>query len=241
LGTFDFVTLNAVYEHLLPDERTLLLPQLWASLRYDGVLFVNQTPYRWYVLEHHTTALPFTNYLPESLALRYARRFAGWKRHRVAPDADWETLLRGGIRGATEGQIVRRLAAIGNGMPLPLRPRLWGYSDAIDLWYAQSMIRRPMWIKPVMRAMYKAIGRVTGSPFAPDVTLAIRKASHASTSTVRGPHTRDLWKAGSSVAVEASDRKASSPMSSPKGIWQAPCRWHLDDRPGRPPARISLS
>lgn len=178
LGSFDFVTLNAVYEHLLPDERTLLLPQLWASLRPNGVLFLNQTPYRWDVREHHTTALPFTNYMPDWLALRYARRFAGWKRHRVARDADWETLLRGGIRGVTEGQIVRQLAATGDGTPVPLRPRLQGYSDAIDLWYAQSMIRRPMRIKPLMRIAYKTIQRLTGSPFAPDVTMAVRKEQH---------------------------------------------------------------
>jgi SAM-dependent methyltransferase len=177
LGRFDFVTLNAVFEHLLPGERKLLLPQLWVSLRPGGVLFLNQTPYRWDLREHHTTALPFTNYMPDWLALRYARRFAGWKRHRVARDAEWETLLRGGIRGATEGQIIRLLAATGNGTPLALHPRLWGYSDAIDLWYEQSMIRRPMRIKPVMRAVYKAIHRLTGSPFAPDVTMAVRKAA----------------------------------------------------------------
>jgi hypothetical protein len=83
------------------------------ALRPGGVLFLNQTPYRWDLREHHTTALPFTNCMPDWLALRYARRFAGWKRHRVARDAEWETLLRGGIRGTTEGQIVRLLAATG--------------------------------------------------------------------------------------------------------------------------------
>jgi hypothetical protein len=37
------------------------------------------------------------------------------------------------------------------------------------------MIRRPMWVKPVIRVAYKAIGRLTGSPFAPDVTMAVRR------------------------------------------------------------------
>jgi hypothetical protein len=32
-----------------------------------------------------------------------------------------------------------------------------------------------MWIKPVMRVVYKAIGRLTGSPFAADVTMAVQK------------------------------------------------------------------
>jgi hypothetical protein len=32
-----------------------------------------------------------------------------------------------------------------------------------------------MRIKPVMRVAFKAITRLTGSPFAPDVTIAVRK------------------------------------------------------------------
>jgi 2-polyprenyl-3-methyl-5-hydroxy-6-metoxy-1,4-benzoquinol methylase len=172
LGSFDFVTLNAVYEHLLPRERELLLPQLWAALRPAGVLFLNQTPYRWYVHEHHTTALPFLNYLPDRLALGYARRFGARRRRYLGREADWDALLRGGVRGGSEKEVLRLL---GDGGPIPLRPRLWGYADAIDLWYAQSMLRRPLWIKRLMRLAFKAIARVTGSPFAPDVTMAVRK------------------------------------------------------------------
>jgi hypothetical protein len=37
------------------------------------------------------------------------------------------------------------------------------------------MLRRPLWIKPLMRLTFKSIARVTGSPFAPDVTMAVRK------------------------------------------------------------------
>jgi SAM-dependent methyltransferase len=90
LGSFDFVTLNAVYEHLLPNERRLLLPQLWASLRRGGVLFLNMTLFRWYRYEHHTTELWFVNYLPDWLALRCVRFFGGRKRRYLDREGEWE-------------------------------------------------------------------------------------------------------------------------------------------------------
>jgi SAM-dependent methyltransferase len=175
LGTFDFVMLNAVYEHLLPDERRSLLRQLWLSLRPRGVLFLNMTPFRWYPYEHHTTALWFVNYLPDWLALRYVRYVGSRKRRYLDRDADWEGLLRGGIRGASARQVMRLLFAAKDGLPVALRPSLWGFADATDIWYAQSIMRRPRWFKPIMRIAYKAIGRLTGTAFAPDVTMAVRK------------------------------------------------------------------
>ena len=151
LGTFDFIMLNAVYEHLLPDERRSLLPQLWLCLRPGGVLFLNMTPFRWYPYEHHTTGLWFVSYLPDWLALRYVRYLGGRKRRYLDRDADWQGLLRGGIRGGSERQVLRLLAAANDGLPVALRPSLWGFADATDLWHAQSMTRRPRWFKPFMR------------------------------------------------------------------------------------------
>ena len=57
IGSFDFVTLSAVYEHLLPEERRLVMPLIWSSMKYGGVLFVNQMPYRYFPYEHHSTGL----------------------------------------------------------------------------------------------------------------------------------------------------------------------------------------
>ena len=47
IGDFDFIILSAVYEHLLPQERNVLLPLLWRRLKPNGIIFINQTPYRW--------------------------------------------------------------------------------------------------------------------------------------------------------------------------------------------------
>jgi 2-polyprenyl-3-methyl-5-hydroxy-6-metoxy-1,4-benzoquinol methylase len=171
VGTFDFIVLSAVYEHLLPEERRVLLPKLWTLLRPGGVLFVNQTPHRYYPLEYHTTGLPLLNYLPARLAFWAAKHFS----KRVPPNRSWSELLRDGIRGATEREIMRDLRAAGEGTPRLLEANRLGFSDSVDIWYSLSMARRPLRIKPVMKVMFKAISRMARSTFMPDLIVAIKK------------------------------------------------------------------
>ena len=171
IGTFDFIVLSAVYEHLLPDERRALMPKLWRALRPDGVLLLNQTPHRYYPLEYHTTGLPFLNYLPDPLAFWVAKRFS----KRVAPNRSWKELLRDGVRGATVREILKDLQAAGEGTPQVLEANRLGFSDSVDIWYSLSMTRRPRKIKTVMRSVFKAISRLTGTKFVPSLDLAIKK------------------------------------------------------------------
>src|SRR5262249_32482386 len=127
--------LSAVYEHLLPDERRILLPRIWSRLKPGGVLFINQTPHRYSPVEMHSTGLPLINYLPDGLAYRITKRFS----KRIKGDEDWPALLRGGIRGATIGEILR---ALGDDAAL-LEPRA---GDHIDLWYGK-LSKRYGWFK----------------------------------------------------------------------------------------------
>jgi 2-polyprenyl-3-methyl-5-hydroxy-6-metoxy-1,4-benzoquinol methylase len=172
IGTFDFIFFSAVYEHLLPEERRALMPQLWRSLRSDGVLFLNQTPHRYYPLEYHTTGLPLLNYFPSSVAFWLAKRFS----NRVAASSSWDELLRDGVRGGTEREILNDLRAADEGMPQLLEVNRLGFSDSVDVWYSLSMARRPLKIKALMRTVFKAISRVTRSTFMPDLNLAIKKS-----------------------------------------------------------------
>lgn len=55
IGKFDFVILNGVYEHLLPNERKFLLPQIWSIINPRGILFLIQIPYRYFPIETHST------------------------------------------------------------------------------------------------------------------------------------------------------------------------------------------
>jgi hypothetical protein len=72
-------------------------------------MFLNQTPHRYYPLEYHTTGLPFLNHLPSPLAFRAAKRFS----KRVAPNTSWVELLRDGVRGGTEREILNDLKTAG--------------------------------------------------------------------------------------------------------------------------------
>lgn len=170
LGQFDYVVFSAVYEHLLPHERRSMLPKLWQHLKPGGVLFLDQTPYRWSPVETHTTGLPLINYLPDRLALRCARRFS----KKVGPDATWPELLRRGIRGATTREILADITR-GGGRAELLEPSMLGLRDRIDLWYRLSSANRKPRIKRVMKHGFRAIKAITGVTAVPQLSLAIRK------------------------------------------------------------------
>ena len=169
LGEFSLIVLSAVYEHLLPEERETILPTLWDRLRPGGHLFLNQTPNRLFPIEHHTTGLPLLNYLPAQLARAAALRFS----RRTTVDESWETLLRRGIRGATEREILRLLRA-GGASPTLLEPRAPGIEDRIDLWHA-ALSHRMRRTKKLLRATLKGIRKVSGLTVVPNLALAIRR------------------------------------------------------------------
>ena len=171
LGTFDHVFLNAVFEHLLPHERATVLPMLWRQLRPGGVLFVTETPYRWFPVEYHTTGgLALLNYLPDRWALRLARRFS----RRGLEGEDWQGLLRDGIRGGSPREILRLLAD-GASRATVLEPRLAGLADRIDLWYAALDKTRRVALKKALFGAFKLIRLGTGVTMLPTLCLAVRK------------------------------------------------------------------
>ena len=166
LGTFDLIVLSAVYEHLLPNERKEILPKLWSMLNANGVLFLNQTPHRWFPLELHTTSLPLINYLPDDLTLKASRKFSP----RVNEDDSWEFLLRAGIRGATVREIKNLLQGA-----VVLQPTLTGLKDRVDLWFLTTNPDNLKLLKQSARLVLKSINAVTGIAIVPELTLAFRK------------------------------------------------------------------
>ena len=166
LGEYDFIILSAVYEHLFPHERKTILPALWEHLRDGGYMFINQTPNSLFPFELHTTMLPLINYVPDSIALKMARKFS----KRIKPDETWEELLRKGIRGATEREILSHL----EGAEM-LEPRHNGLRDRIDLYYINTNQERLKTLKSAARIFIKAIKTATGIVLVPDLSLAFRK------------------------------------------------------------------
>ena len=184
IGKFDFIVLNEVYEHLLPKERQTLLKQLWNHLNPTGILFINGTPYRYYPLEIHTTGLPLINYLPDRMAYAIALRYS----KRVKRDSSWKMLLRRGIRGATEREIMGILRKL-HGNPIHLEPNRLGISNRIDLWFLPTVtgtrstgsfvsfsLAYSLFNSQLLQSFLKFVLKTTGIPFTSYVTMSIQKS-----------------------------------------------------------------
>lgn len=165
LGEFDIVIMSAVVEHLLPDERPVILPLLWKHVIPGGYLFLDQTPYRYFPVELHTTMLPFINYLPDRLAFAYAKTFS----KRIDEGETWESLLRQGIRGSTEkeiGSLLTNSAMLGC---------LGEINDRIDLWLKNTNPNKMAAAKHLAKGVLKLLYKTTGVCMVPDLALAFRK------------------------------------------------------------------
>jgi predicted O-methyltransferase YrrM len=171
IGSFDFVILSAVYEHLLPEERCRVMPLIWSSMNRGGVLFVNQTPYRYFPYEHHSTGLWFINYLPDRLSLFLARYLS-----RVNPEVnksrDWTVHLRGGIRGGTEAEILRNLRRAGAGRPTIIQPR---GQDRASYWLSCTSPNRYRIFKKSIAGLFRLTDKCWGTVPSINLDVAIRK------------------------------------------------------------------
>jgi len=169
IDSYDYIVLNAVYEHLLPEERYQLFPLLWKHLKPNGIMFINQTPYRWFPVESHTTyGLPFLNYLPDKVALHYTHKFS----QRKLDMYDWQTLLREGIRGGSVSELKKILR---NQDLVFLVPSQLGFQDRIDQWYRISSQEGNLTFKRLLKRIFKSIKFVTGMTVLPTLALALQK------------------------------------------------------------------
>jgi SAM-dependent methyltransferase len=181
IGQFDYVILCAVYEHLLPRERETLMPLLWSAMNEGGAIFINQTPYRYFPFEHHSTGLWFVNYMPDSLAHFVARKFA---RHdpttsrAVQTSPLWEDHLRGGIRGATEWEIIRNLTRASSSKARILQPRAECARDRADYWFQKTGQKRFPLLKRALASIFRVTDKFLGTLPSMNVDVVIQKEPH---------------------------------------------------------------
>jgi hypothetical protein len=133
-------------------------------------MFVNQTPYRWFPTENHTTSLPLINYLPRPLVGPITRKFS----KRNLQQDDWPTLLRKGIRGGSPSEILK-LVASGGGAGHLLEPSQFGLTNRIDLWLTKSEEYGHSAARQKLAGAFKAFKRITSVEMLPLLSLAVRK------------------------------------------------------------------
>ncbi len=176
IGSFDFATLSAVYEHLLPSERKVVLQLIWSAMKPGGTLFINQTPYRYFPFEHHSTGLWFINFFPDTVAHWMARHLA-----RINPEINkspnWEVHLRGGIRGGTEWEILRNLGPDARGHARILQPRKDAARDRAAYWLACTGSERYRRTKTLVASMFRITDRLWGTVPSLNLEFAIQKSA----------------------------------------------------------------
>lgn len=166
---FDVIVLNAVVEHLLPNERKTVLQQLWKHLKPGGTIFINETPHRYFPVETHTSGfMPFINYLPDKWAFKWVK---SKKEFRHYTD---EELLRAGIRGSTVEEIFNILNKTNNAKLL--QPERLGIKNTVDLFFENLPKNRlSKWAILLLKIITKGIFAVSGYLFTPTIAFAIRK------------------------------------------------------------------
>lgn len=170
LGNFDYVNLGGVYEHFLPDERKVLLLKIWSHIKPGGILFINQTPHRYFPIETHAASLPLINYLPDKVTLKLTRKYS----KRIDPEESWEDLLRKGIRGATQKEISSILNTDSQ-KPIFLQPTRLEIKDNIDLWFQLSNPAKHLRLKKCFKYCAKTLNKTTGIMLTPSFSVAIKK------------------------------------------------------------------
>jgi 2-polyprenyl-3-methyl-5-hydroxy-6-metoxy-1,4-benzoquinol methylase len=174
IGQFDFVMLSAVFEHLLPHEREVLMPLLWSHVRVGGAVFINQTPHRWHPYEHHSSELWGINYLPN--------RVAWWVAHHLGRRTranSWEEMLRGGIRGGTERSIRVALTAGCLAEAEVLTPSQHGLRDRADYWLHCTSARGRA-VKRVVAHAFRLSDALFGTVPAVNIDVVLRKRADRS-------------------------------------------------------------
>ena len=178
IGDFDFVMLSAVYEHLLPDERKIVMPLLWSALKPGGVFFLNQTPYRYSPIEAHSSGLWFINYLPDGAAHWTVRHFAG-RNPSVNRSNDWSVHLRGGLRGGTERGVIDNLTRGNPREARILQPQQNGLRDRADFWLSRTSPQRYRLVKRAIAAVFRITDRAWGTVPGLNLEVAIQKRADA--------------------------------------------------------------
>jgi hypothetical protein len=141
-------------------------------MKFGSLLFINQTPYRFFPYEHHTTGLWFVNFLPDRVTHYLARNYSKLNPE-VNKSPDWNVLLRGGIRGGTEGEVLSDLRRANDGSrPTAIQPR---NGDRAAYWLSCTNQDRHRAIKKMIAGAFRLTDRLFGTIPSINMDVVIRK------------------------------------------------------------------
>jgi ubiquinone/menaquinone biosynthesis C-methylase UbiE len=171
---FDAVFLNGVLEHLLPEERTALLREALRLVNVGGLLFISETPNRWFPRNSHNKTW-FSEWLPLPLAARYVSRFG---MRGDFPRSGRTALYRTGFRGLSLRQVRRLLGSEVELIPSDSRVTELEFllpRTPLDASEGRKRLGSKLW------GLVRGLTGVTGIPAAylsPHLNLVFRKSPH---------------------------------------------------------------
>ena len=136
---FDFIIFPDSLEHMTYSERITALSKAWTMLNIDAPSFlvVIGTPNRLYFFDRHSSLLPFYDWLPDEIAMQYAKHSP--RQECINSNRDKMTFLRFG-RGASYHEF-----------ELALKTQYTALT-AFDMW---SFMQTPIFTKMAHRDEYK--------------------------------------------------------------------------------------
>jgi ubiquinone/menaquinone biosynthesis C-methylase UbiE len=169
--TFDAVVLNGVLEHLLPEERPLVLAEALRLAKRAGFVVVSETPNRLFPRHSHTK-LWFSELLPDWMAAPYA---AALGLRRDFPRRGRTAQYRTGYRGLSLRQIREALGARGSILPCNESVARMEFTlprNPLEASAARVRIGRTLW--PLI-GLLAGLFRTSPCNLAPHLNLVIQK------------------------------------------------------------------
>jgi hypothetical protein len=112
--------------------------------------------------------------LPDKLAQFAVRHFAG-RNPRINKSQDWNTHLRGGLRGGTEADIIRNLTGGDTSEASILQPHQNGVRDRVDLWLSNTNPRRYRTLKKLIASAFRLTDQLWGTIPGLNLEVVIQK------------------------------------------------------------------
>jgi 2-polyprenyl-3-methyl-5-hydroxy-6-metoxy-1,4-benzoquinol methylase len=152
--SFAIIWLQAVMEHLLPDERRTYLKRFWQSLRPGGLLIITETPNRVWPVEGHTTG--GTWWIPWMKPQNVFKKMRKRTRYASYSDVDF---YRSGIIGSSYREILDCLDRPANCTEVSLRVRGYLkrlYAHAVRRSFVRTMAVQGLSLaEPVARQVFR--------------------------------------------------------------------------------------